>query len=348
MAEQEGCLGAALLDNLPNSASLTTPSAWRRIFHAQHTEPSVYAGMFICCRSGRDWALRIAPQLTITLHPPTSSKDLAAWEIQLGEVHQALSTRAPLPVSIIVRSQAAPLRVAYWMLVDSLSGVGQGVSHLGVFDRSPGHDQWAVEFLYEAAAVLPNLASLDINGSSIHIPPPTLLPKLKKLHAVSSSVGQRFSIYHNIAAYLPQLTNIDVSVLPPGPDDTSIQDKDWPVLFVPRTTFHTLTHFSAPIVLGDTLVGILLDQAPQLTHLQVGQVWGCAGVHRDKQWGLQELTTERCGIPAEQLCNLPRTLKDTPLHVNVAKGAGGVGHVIVSAVNQQVSAALSHTHTHTD
>lgn len=284
MADQEACLGAAILDDLPNAPDTATPSAWRQIFHAEHTAAPLFSGFFTACQSGRDWALRTALQLTITLSPPTTSKGLAAWETRLREVRRALSTRGPRSTGISVSSTSAsgpPLPVAYWMLADSLKGVAEGVTSLFVgtaHDTSPASSAAVADILRELAAVLPQLEGLAVNCPAA-LPPHHVIPHLAQLTIKSALKNHNPSLYSSIAPYLPQLTRLDLGK--DQPYDGIPIPMPWAFLF--QTTTRTLTSFSASVQLQDSLIGLLLDYAPALTELYVGSIRGCLGVHGNRQ-----------------------------------------------------------------
>ncbi len=292
------------------------------------------------CKAGLQWVEDTAP-LRLDL-----SADPQEWQQQLTAVETALTERGGLPsrlwvtVSVFNDSAAdSALRTLLQTYGGSIVEVHIYWVHRGV-ETAPAHAHgpYAARLL-PAPARLPRLESVRI----------ALLAAV-----VSRIYNKQQSLLANLALYTTQMSSLDVSW-----GQSNITRSSLFYCSIPTTT---LTHFTTDVDLDDQLLGLLLENAPNLRVLSVGKLSGSnrpvlyltglavaeyrdsqrtLGRYADRQWGLREVRVRGMN-EVGLLARLPRSVGGS-LRLT---GASGAWRYLVNSV-QVRAGAHTHTHTHT-
>lgn len=275
------------------------PEAWHLVFRSSNASAAVYSGLFTSCQAGRAYALTTAPSARLRLDCD-ADQPADAWQRQLAAAKQALQTRGTLPTALHIQCTVpAEDSVARLNAIpDQLLGAGQGVTEvqLRVTDEAD-----VSEFLVRLAAAFPSTASLTLDEPTFTLPPPTVWPQLTRLHVslpshTAEDEGQ--AAYTSIAQYLHQITHLT--------GNPANADLPWAPLFSNQQPSHTLTHFSTNVTADDELLESLLQFAPGLKQLTVGDIADDLSEYSTRQWRLECLTVMGGGvIEVETLACLP-------------------------------------------
>lgn len=302
-------LGAALFDFPPASGyrkpTDQAPVDWLAALLAKHSDAALYSGLFTACRSGRDWVLGTAPQVTLRLFITAASQP-EPFARQLAAIAQILSLRQGQPVTLSVfissdTSQALKCleSVPLWQ--------GLGVSELELTHKTTFilRSNTTRQFFYRAGKVFAGLVGID--APCCVLPGPDRLPLVKHL-GIRCPTGREptaAETYRSVSQLCPQLTSL--AVLPsisaatataaatatvataagqstataaagaaasaaqaalPAPD----AEPAWSQIFTPLTPASNLTHFTTECILTDELVSLLVSHAPALKHVGVSGV----------------------------------------------------------------------------
>lgn len=291
------------------------PGPWKDAFESEHANGPAWQGLFTSCRIGRDWALRLAPQVVLTIDCRLV-KPAFYWEQRKHGVVTILNTRmaqpgaSPPKVAIVCADTATSRNTALDMLA-AIAEVAPGVTVLAV--ELPGDvpgTGHTTEFLAQAAGTFAQLASLTVRNCPPELPPRSRHPHLRHI-SVSIPDQNSNRVLSTLRPYLNQLTSLDLQFkdTPRG---------DWVTLLIrANDPSHTLTTLSTNAPLCQGLIGFLVQQAPAVTDLSVGalsrhdqELWEQQGVQTwaDKVWGVERLTVAQCEtVRAEYLARLPAT-----------------------------------------
>ncbi len=124
------------------------PDSWLELFTSQYADAGVFLGIFTSCRAGRDWALRTAPQIRVTLNFK-AAPSLAGRMRQATAALDILRTRstqcglAPARLTVI-RDDTANSDTAVAMLLGSLwqTGAGRGIGALSLETSRPSDEEF--------------------------------------------------------------------------------------------------------------------------------------------------------------------------------------------------------------
>ncbi len=303
------------------------PGPWIDLFQEQHAGPTGYSGLFTSCCPGRDWALQHSSKATLTIDS-TVELSIAEWARRLDAARQALQTRGAQATSLVVVLADTPhSSAACQWLVDALAPAASGVQSLTVRVEPVPAAASAVErassFLLSAASVFTSISTLAVRNAFCVIPPPPQLPHLT--HIDMQCDGQLpEACFAAIAARLGQLTSLRLnSYRPPT---------DWPLLFSPATTTHTLTHFSTDRQLTGQLLRLLVEHAPGLTQLGIHDIDPNMGVYSRRVWGVHSLCVGARFVSVAGLSKLPRTAHGGRVRVT----ALSLSDLVISDVAEQV------------
>ncbi len=302
---------------------LAVPSAWIELFLSRYADAAVYDALFSACRGGRDFALRQAPLLTQSLIPPSHSPPGAAWAAQLAGTASRLLTRGQRQTALCIFWEDGPFTAsACALLAERLSGpAAAGVEELQVLSATQGEiqdRQGVSEFLAQAAVAFPGLQSVSIEKCDCVLPVPQL-PRLTDFCFQGPGGGQ--ALWDSIALLVPQLTSLELRHWHPMP---------LPALFLPGTVAHTLTHFTTSELLDNTLITLILQHAPNLSHISAHWVHPDISDYSARQWAVRSLDVEySTAVALETLARLPvsrggrlvvggRGWEDTLMHCSVA------------------------------
>lgn len=370
-------LGTALFGFLP-APGCTVPDEQADAWVGEFVRQAPADVLWLLSQAGtagrpyRDHVLRTAGWANLTLDA-TAGEPLPAWLQRVREAGDRLRTRGTLPTSIEVYLNRTPECVAAsTACITLLQGAGPGVTELSVWfspepERAhPDHlihhvfskdaytrelDAWwradqadidctqVTAFTQLAAAAFPALTSLWLDGCSCALPPPAQLPQLAHVSFAAPTLSDTALI--SIAPHLTYLKSVHIGATH---SPASIQ---WPLLFTTDTPTHTLTSFSTDQWLTDELVGLLLDNAPALTELSVRGV-RCAGVHRDRVWGVEDLYIQTEGpesIGVSTLLGLPLCASDAR---RLCVHGENLREVKLEVTGVEVSHSPAPCHTQTD
>ncbi len=321
-------LGPCLFDFLHSSDCASpqqwAPDTWRAAFGKRHADAPVFLGLFRAGRAGREWALVTSKHVTVTLQAIEGISS-CQWERRVRAVAAALSTRlagsapaagSPLPATLAVQCDGSAASAAFLVsLTEQLQDSGAGVTGLSV-TAPVAASALVTQYLHRAAAAFPNVSSLQLQGLSCHIPPPSAFSKVTQISMVLPS--QHAQVPSSLPPYITQLTSLALTTEP----STDLQ-LPWPTLFPRKTVTHTLTHLSVSAVFDDGLMQALLTQAPALTHITVRDVDAWLGDYSRRQWGVEQLTLEGVlewqGRFVTPLCSLP-ACKTGKLQIGALRG----------------------------
>ncbi len=269
----------------------SAPGSWQALFLSpQHADAATLSGIFTMCRAGRDMVLQSSRTVRLRL------KMSAIRSQSLPRLSQALLTRGSLPVALTVQwdNHVASSEGAV-LLAGFLLAVGSAVRELAIHASVDPNSAAIAQFLQHTATACPALSRLQLKHCTPTLPPPAALPTLIHVDVAANNHAQAFSA--SLGLLLPQLHSLvfsrhQLGVPPP-----------WAALFSPATAAQQLTQLSTTGPLTDELLGLLLDHAPALRRLTVADVGRVTGQHRDRQWGLQRLTTSVAQL--EALMQLP-------------------------------------------
>lgn len=230
---------------------------------------AVYGGLFRASRAGRDWALSTAPRAHLTLQPPTAPQSAQAWASQLTTVSQALAARGELGTSLTVQCEQGVNDEALRGIPDALSAASasHSITELTVLQASSsssstgegnsehsdnGSDGSVITtFLQAAGNTFVHITALNLSTVRCPLPPPSHFPNVTTLSAYASEQNST-----SIAAYIPQLTTLTISVAP---------RVEWAQVFTQPAP--SLRQLSTDRGLDHPLLAALPDHAPGLTQL---------------------------------------------------------------------------------
>ncbi len=312
---QRGCefsLAAALLGWPPApgyaAPGQQAPDSWREDFLAQ-ADADVWLGLFRSCRSGRDLALRSAPRARLT-HDCTATISAETRAAQLRSVKQLLAIRGSQPTTLSVTADHSlePVSTLLHHILEH-----PAITGLVFQPYRPSDNSWYPSPADTALMVMtsfPNLTTLSVPALTWRLPPPSHLPTITSLSVQiaepefvacfnDGELDERLmSLLGSVAVYVPQLTRIDFGWARCRLDCLV----DWQVLFGQQTaapaaaaqlaqpdqpagparpvTFPHLTHFSTDLHCSDTLIGLLVERAPNLKLFDAGEHWACVCAKR--------------------------------------------------------------------
>lgn len=314
--------------------------------------------------------LGIAPraQLQIDLGPWLQT-DLGPWHRHLEHILQSLRTRGPLPTTVTIRLGEKPKLVqALDSLEDLLHEVGHSVSELTILRPAPvSHSYKRPEqveastidrefrlmyrFLESVLPAHPHLTKLHSDYCPRSIPSPSQLPQLKQL---SFRIPERTSpeiiesACRSIAPFLSQATHLALHEDHDAGERRSstprVSRVPWTVLFSAPTTSHTLAHFTTNTKLTDTLLTALLDHAPAVKRLSVGDLALKSEGHSGRQWAVTDLRLTHYwsnDLGMDDLVRLPRPVVGG---ARVVVSARECGTLWLDADNPQVGIQICVPH----
>lgn len=303
------CLAAPIFD-FPTPPGYTAPhqaapGPWLVLFRKKHAKGGVYEGMLKASKTGRTWALQTAPEARLTLDT-TCVEDTDVWMARLQRDRAALAERGSLPTVIRVYCDDSPESMAACSVIPTVFyGQGAGVAELS-FCNGDCTEESAPAYtalLHAIAVAIPQLPALHLDVCVLTLPPPTSLPQLNSLY-VSAPRPFTDSCIRSCAAYLPQLTTFSVN------DEPHEDPIDWSLLFSPASTTTTLTSFLTHQCLDDSLLSRLLQHAPALEQLSVGNI-DLRTDYSQRQWAVSRIVLD-CNADWRSLARLP-TCKETVL-----------------------------------
>ncbi len=376
-APQQVSLGAALL-GAPLAVGFyappdSIPETWRADFIKRHADGALRLALFRTSRGGRALVLSAAPSAQATLHLTAGQLNSGKWQSARDSAARALSERGRLPTALTVVSERAaascnPLTLA--QVEHSLSGLvhSAGASVTGltlVCDISESEPAFLRQSVQKLAPLLPNLATLHLQKCRCGLPPPSLLPNLRSLTLTSVKTysttqdieGPHDDAYHSrkaaeqqaaqsVQPHLTQLTQLQFTGGCSGDwgPERVLNPRAGPTLPAPS---NTLTDFSITDALTDPLLTALLQRAPALRRLAVGELRLQSAEHADGEWGVESLEIThpynrpfwQLQIHAHALDMLARLPRPHEGRVRVK-----ASHPVRIAVGEQVR---TQTHTHT-
>ncbi len=188
------CLGGALFgwpaDDCAEPED-TVPEAWRLLFLSRHASADVWRGIGTCCRAGRDWMKESTQDVDVTVklinpHEPQPTEppavqpdDPDSSESDTSDSDDA-SDAAPSTAGLCRQSQAdiaRRVKAARDKLQDALPGI-RHVTLAAVRTQAPPLRQLTT-LLHSPA--LANIILLALHHINITLPPPCLLPHLRRI-----------------------------------------------------------------------------------------------------------------------------------------------------------------------
>ncbi len=285
------------------------PKTWRKLFRDKHLCPAVLSGIFTSCRAGRDWALRNADDVSLTLNtsvpstiPSTthSSSNLAAtpaapqpaavatdsaagktadaWSGRADALNQTLAARGALGVAVHVMHDSTPASAhACAVGVPALlCGSGAVITKLSVIQTDPHRTSTtATALLHTLTPILgPHLNTLSLNSCTCTIPPPGALPNLRHLGLTAAGNYKDDpttidSVFRSAAPHLAQLHEFEFNHKREKDFEAEGADEVVWEHLAPAAPSQSLVSFKHNDNLGNDLMAFLFSYAPALTTLGV-------------------------------------------------------------------------------
>ncbi len=252
---------------------------------------------------------------------PGTARSEEAWERRLTAARQALAQRSGKSTDVVLLGyepdQDAPgsqqqTTDRLSVIPQQLQGAGSGVTKLAVEHTG----LLPPTFLTTAASAFPHLHTLSVDQCTCPLPLPAQMPQLRTLQVTipppsyntNDGVWEEhpttLAVLQSIAAHLPQLTSLDISLEQSEGEEAF--NLPWQEILTPASTTHTLTHLTTTDELTDTLITRLIDHAPAIQHVSVAGLYVQTDFHEQgRQWGLQSLVLSCEELYADELALLP-------------------------------------------
>lgn len=286
-------------------ASTEGADALRIVFMRGHGDRAAYHGLFLSCRTGRDWVLTNATEAILALQLTDEQLADKRWQKQLDAAQQALATRGQVHRGAKTALVVRPSELRFWFLqppvpaatpaarkaaldslVSFLQQAGQHIDLLKLENPTSDFDKdTMLTLLQRAAPALHKLASLELWNCTSVLPPPSQLPSLRLL--VITTARSDASFRSSVTALLPQLTDFRYRAVGNGNQAVVAA-----MLMACEKPLQGLANLTTLESLNDALLSAVVDRCPALQRLEVTRLELANDKQKDKEWALRELAVD--------------------------------------------------------
>ncbi len=286
------------------------PDTWELDFYTRQLDARSRLLLSQASKGCQTWVLHRADRATVTLHANKALPE-AAWQRRQASAEQALAQRAGRDTTLALRMFSFSY-TAQHSLFNLAPAAASAVTELSVQSFGDWVSQDSALYtpwLSQLPAVFSNLRTLQLDRVRGCLPPPFLLPHLRKLHLTlwpSPKSAPIEDICASIAPYLGKIQSLQIDTI--GKSLAPIRIP-WIQLF--QGVSLTLEALETGEVISDELVAILCVCTPNLATLcvefpEVGQQGqGFIGEHAGEVWSVQSIRNKGGEYRAEQLAMLP-------------------------------------------